>query len=70
MADYTFQITLDDAAIEKLGEIKQGFNLISDRGAFIVAIALAAEVSHHLDGNGYLSLLDGTKIKMLPFKID
>jgi len=66
----TFQITLDDAALKKLSEIKEGFGLVSDRGAFIVALSLAAEISHHIDGNGYLSLLDGTKIKMAAFKID
>lgn len=60
----TFQLTLDDEASARLEEIKSGFHLESDRGALIVALGLAAELSHHIDYNGCIHLMDGTKIKV------
>lgn len=60
----SYQITLDEKAEERLVEVKKGFKLVSDRGAFIIAISLAAELSHHIDSYGCLALLDGTKIRV------
>jgi hypothetical protein len=59
-----YQIVLDERAEDRLTEVKTGFKLASDRGAFIVAISLAAELSHHVDSQGCINLLDGSKIRV------
>lgn len=59
-----YQITLDEKAEERLTEVKDGFGLVTDRGAFIIAISLAAELTRYVDSNGCISLLDGTKIRV------
>jgi hypothetical protein len=55
-----YQVHLDDLGEARIEHLKTEYGLDTDRAVFDLALSLAVQLADHIDGDGCLTVLNGS----------